>query len=270
VSERDQSQRRPVGESTSSWDQEAVGKSLNSEAGAVGDVAFGEGYSYHVGEQHVTCVEIFPQAQTVRLTTHAARIELFRQGPPTLTQEGVIFSQEYEQQSLHLTLSSTGEVSLALTLAPSSNAVEQSVITMASFEGIKEPLTGEQPLSGHSAPFTGHLEQQSTAPVDQEQTADEKQQRITLTGRVGKVPHLRTTKGGKTIATFPVAVHQEDGSTTWHTVVAFDERAQKLHETLTKGQSVQVIGYLHEREAKTKGGQPKIVQEVYAAVVKQR
>jgi hypothetical protein len=243
---------------------------LQAEIAAAHDVAFGQGYSLSVGEHRATQIEVFPNSQTVRVTTQAARIELFRQAPPTRTTEGVIFSQDHKHQSLSLTLSPTGEVSLTLTPAASSDAVERSVTVTVPAESIIEPFIGKQPLSGHPVSFGDHSEHPMEAAADQEQMTEEKQQRITLTGRVGRTPHLRMTKSGKTIATFPVAVHEEDGSTTWHQVVAFDERAKKLHEILAKGQSVQVIGYLHEREAKTKGRQPKIVQEVYAAVVKQR
>ncbi len=72
------------------------------------------------------------------------------------------------------------------------------------------------------------------------------------------------------IARFPLAVRDEAEQTTWHTILAFNERARKLAETLTKGQLAEVIGYVHERQVKGRSHQPKMVEEVYAAVVKPR
>jgi len=87
---------------------------------------------------------------------------------------------------------------------------------------------------------------------------------------LGRAPSFRTTRNGTLIASFPLAVRDEDGSTTWHTILAFGERAEKLRVQLDKGQAVQVISYQHEREVRTKRGETKIVREVYATMVKAR
>jgi single-stranded DNA-binding protein len=70
------------------------------------------------------------------------------------------------------------------------------------------------------------------------------------------------------IARFPLAEHHEENRTTWHQVVAFGPRAEKLKGMLTKGQVIEVIGYLHERQVRGRDGKTKTVQEVYAAVIK--
>lgn len=94
------------------------------------------------------------------------------------------------------------------------------------------------------------------------------QERITLLGRVGTEPRFRTTKNDVLVCNFPLAVHDEAGSTTWHDIVAFNERAVKLQDSLHKGQEVEVVGYVHRQTVKGKGGQPKEKREVWAAVVK--
>jgi single-stranded DNA-binding protein len=67
------------------------------------------------------------------------------------------------------------------------------------------------------------------------------------------------------MAKFPVAEHHPDGSTTWHTIVAFGKNAEGLRESLTKGQMVTVGGYPHHREITGKSGQTRKVTEIYLA-----
>jgi hypothetical protein len=226
----------------------------------------GQGHSLLVGPERATELEVYPHTQTVRVTTSTARIELFRQTSPTITPEGVVFAQEHTTQALRLRLAPSGEVDLAITLKTPQNVIERPPMPVRGGGGIQEPFSeetgGDDDLVTAATPS-----EQGTPPTEDH---PEKQQRITIAGRVGKAPHLRTTKSGRVVASFPVAVHNEDGTTTWRTVVVFDARAKKLSETVASGQSIEVIGYLHERETKTKGGKPKTVHEVYAAVVKNR
>lgn len=136
----------------------------------------------------------------------------------------------------------------------------------------------------HTAPATppeGH------SPTDQEppardvshdaerRTAEtEEEQRVQLTGRLGRSPSFRTAKNGTLVAKFPIAVHHEDGRTSWRTVLAFGERAKQLKTRmeageLLMGREVDVVGYLHENTRQGKNG-PRTVQEIYAVAVKKR
>ncbi len=145
-------------------------------------------------------------------------------------------------------------------------------------EPVEAPLTGVPPASRPTRPVEGEtvLLDHSGAPeraanAPGEQTAEHaEKQRVKLLGRVGREPVFRTTRNDVLIARFPVAVREDDDSTTWHQVLAFNERAKKLAGTLTKGQMVEIVGYQHERKTKTTDGKTKTVQEVYAAVIKPR
>ena len=97
-------------------------------------------------------------------------------------------------------------------------------------------------------------------------------ERLTLAGRVGAAPTLRTTPKGTLVARFPLGAHEESGATTWHTVLAFNQRAEQVRGTVKKGDAVEVIGYRHTRTlpARQEGRPPKEVVEVYATVVKPR
>lgn len=101
-------------------------------------------------------------------------------------------------------------------------------------------------------------------------TAETQAARLSLGGRLGRAPSFRTTRSGRLIASFPLAVRDEAGETTWHTVLAFDERAEQLRDQVAKGQYVEVVGYLHQRERTTRSGQTRVIEEVYATVIKPR
>lgn len=97
-------------------------------------------------------------------------------------------------------------------------------------------------------------------------------ERVQLAGRLGQDPKMRTTPKGTLIASFPLGVKDEANldKTTWHTVLAFQKRAEQVRDTLKKGDPVEVIGYVHEREIPRRDGSTRTVREVYATIIKQR
>lgn len=91
----------------------------------------------------------------------------------------------------------------------------------------------------------------------------EQRERVHLVGNVGAAPSFRTTPRGRFIVQFPLGVHEAE-STSWYTVLAFDERGKRLREKgLSRGQAVEVIGYPHPRTTRT----GTTVAEVYAVTV---
>lgn len=127
-----------------------------------------------------------------------------------------------------------------------------------------------------AAPQGGQERPQSELPAattatgpDRAPTA-EKQERVTIAGRVGMVPTFRTTPRGVRVARFTVAEHTDIESTTWRTILAFGRRADGLdQQPLERGQAVEVIGYPHQREVITNGVK-KTVEEIYATASKRR
>jgi single-strand DNA-binding protein len=82
----------------------------------------------------------------------------------------------------------------------------------------------------------------------------------TITGNVGKVQDLRTTRSGKPMLSFSVAsTYKKDGGepqTTWVDVVCFDEQADMVSQTLHKGDRVVVTGRLALETYQKKDGTP--------------
>jgi single-strand DNA-binding protein len=71
----------------------------------------------------------------------------------------------------------------------------------------------------------------------------------TVVGNVGQKPELRETKTGKVMCRFSVAStykskQGEEGTTTWVSVLCFDEMAAEVAAKADKGQRVVVTGRL--------------------------
>jgi len=64
---------------------------------------------------------------------------------------------------------------------------------------------------------------------------------LNLTGRLSRTLTFRTTRTDTLVASFPLAVRDEDGETTWHTILAFGQRTERLRDGLAKGQQVEVV-----------------------------
>ncbi|MGW2954816.1 single-stranded DNA-binding protein [Streptomyces eurythermus] len=109
----------------------------------------------------------------------------------------------------------------------------------------------------------------------QQEAGEAERERVKLTGRLGRTPTFRTTASGKLVGKFSLAVHTEDGQTTWHDVLAFGDRAAALQKRveagqLNKGNEIEVVGYPHTREYTGRDGTAKTAQEIYLAAVKRR
>ncbi|MCX4956878.1 single-stranded DNA-binding protein [Streptomyces virginiae] len=108
-----------------------------------------------------------------------------------------------------------------------------------------------------------------------QETAEAGAERVKLVGRIGRTPTVRETAGGKLVAKFPLAVHLEDGTTKWHDVLAFNDRAAAFKKRieageLVKGNEIEVVGYRHERDYQGRDGTTKTAQEIYSVAVKRR
>src|SRR3712207_2553342 len=103
---------QPDTEPQPTWEHEALADALHTAADTVHDVAFGAGHRFHVGQERTVQLEVFPAAHAARITTSTARLELFRQEPPTTTSEGVIFTHASPEEMLQVHLHATGDVVL--------------------------------------------------------------------------------------------------------------------------------------------------------------
>ena len=69
--------------------------------------------------------------------------------------------------------------------------------------------------------------------------------KITLVGRLGQDPELKTSKGGKSFAKFSIATNDGYGDnkkTNWHSCTAFGKAAELIEKYVKKGSEIAVSG----------------------------
>ena len=97
------------------------------------------------------------------------------------------------------------------------------------------------------------------------------QQRVVLTGRVGRDPTVWTTKRGITRAKFPLGSKEDPASdhTTWRDIHFWAQRAERVRDTVRKGQLLEVVAYRRVIEVTGPKG-ARQVEEFRGSVVKHR
>lgn len=68
---------------------------------------------------------------------------------------------------------------------------------------------------------------------------------ITLLGRIGREPEMRTTQGGMAVLSFPVADSKKVKGvekTTWYDCAIFGARAEALQQYIRKGEQIYING----------------------------
>jgi single-strand DNA-binding protein len=198
------------------------------------------------------------------------RIAVSKEATLTLypNNEAIEYQQQTKDHAIYLRAGKSGEFAFSLT--PVQPVRETQVVSQISPEDSRPdtvPVSDDRlrPTSGETTELPEN--QNSTHHAKGQAEEKENKERVVITGRVGRES---TTKQIKTrvMAKFPVAEHQPDGTTTWHTIVAFGKTAEGLRDSLAKGRTVTVAGYPHEQEVTGKAGQKRTVTEVYLAGLK--
>jgi Single-strand binding protein family len=273
-------------------DDQPLAETLGTRSATVRDVAYGEGVQYSIGRGDAR-LEVFPRTGVTRLTSQDVRVEPFGSKVTDVSPGGVEFSRTQPGQDASLTVVPDGGIVFTLVAGgerrpPVASESDESLTTPRSpaTTSVRAPETPQEPRSvtadtsvpqpavdGPAAPQAAREPTSPTTPPDR--AANPQQERISLTGRLGRDPAFRTTKTGSLVGKFPLAVHREDGHTTWHTVLAFGQRAEQLQRRvtegeLTQGREVDVVGYLHVNTRPGKDGKSRRVQEIYAVAVMKR
>ncbi|MFZ9388237.1 MAG: single-stranded DNA-binding protein [Chitinophagaceae bacterium] len=95
--------------------------------------------------------------------------------------------------------------------------------------------------------------------------------KVQLIGNLGNAPEVRTLEGGKKMATFSVATHEDyrnsNGEkvkeTQWHNLVAWGKLAEIVEKYLSKGKEVAIEGKLVSRSYNDKEGNKKYSTEIH-------
>ncbi len=95
--------------------------------------------------------------------------------------------------------------------------------------------------------------------------------KVILIGRVGQDPEIRATAGGKLIAHFSVATHEQwsdkvsgerQEQTEWHRIVAFGHLAELVQRFIKKGSTLYLEGKLQTRSWSDREGQKRQTTEI--------
>jgi single-stranded DNA-binding protein len=189
--------------------------------------------------------------------------------------EALEYRQQTPEHTIYLRASKAGELAFSFTPTPPI-PVSQEPSPIPPENPVPEtvPVSEEALLPGPTQvvepaqqPDVPTPTKDRAAVANNQIAGKEAKERKVITGRVGRVPTVKQIKTGL-MAKFPVAEHQPDGATTWHTVVAFGKNAETLRDSLTKGEMVSIAGYPHEREVTSRAGQTRTVTEIYLAGLK--
>ena len=91
---------------------------------------------------------------------------------------------------------------------------------------------------------------------------------VTLLGRVGADPELRSTKSGTAVVQLRLATDRYSKSgqseTDWHSVVVWGKTAEAVDRYVCKGDRVHVTGRLQQHSWQTDSGERRSRTEVHA------
>lgn len=90
---------------------------------------------------------------------------------------------------------------------------------------------------------------------------------VCITGRLVETPALSTTKNGKEVSTFRVAVRRDQNNTDFFTVVAWQGTAQHVCKWFQKGQMIAVEGRLLQNRFTDRDGKTRERVEIIAREV---
>ncbi|MBX6363487.1 MAG: single-stranded DNA-binding protein [Gemmatimonadetes bacterium] len=96
--------------------------------------------------------------------------------------------------------------------------------------------------------------------------------KVMLIGNVGADPELRTTPGGRRVATFSLATGrrftsrdgQQHEKTEWHRIVAWDRLAETAERAVRRGEPVYVEGRIEYRSWEDNAGRTRYATEIVA------
>jgi Single-strand binding protein family len=231
------------------WDIEGLSKALGAEGRPHQDVIWGDGHRFFLHEIPAE-LELYPEKMVVR----------------------------YHSPAVYLAMSDVSiENDAAGVRLTAEDSKSRTVVSLFKAEGVislAQPIPEEAaaPAVAEDARSAAQSTNKSDGNKNNNNTAEHRESpdRVTITGNVGRDPDVRTTAKGRKILKFPLGVHEEAGKTSWHEILFFDGKAEKVAEQISKGRLVTVVGYKHEREAEIKKGNTtfkKKVVEIYGATV---
>ena len=252
---------KPAETTSSTWNLPAVGESLRTQPRPLTDRLAGSGQAFHLAVD--VALTLFPERRLLRFSSPLAELTL---APVTNVEPQAdrlrVESSDAQHKATALFDPKGG---LIFTLQPNdaTSGLEPAIVEASIEQPENSPVPTPSPETeapaAEATPDAGEAAKTTTT------TEDERGERLVFTGRVGRVPELKTTAKGHRLVRIPLAVHEGE-ETSWHTIVFFDDLAERAVTTLAKGELVSVVGYKHVREIQTKRG-TKEQELIFAAAL---
>ena len=212
---------------TPSWELAPIRDALNAEWELQSDPALGDRILLRLPYPAPVEIACFPSTGLVHLSTPDNHLVLARLHPPVLDERGVVFSSHSEHLETELVVTHGGAVTLQLTPVSVDSPAAPPERPQDASDDANSPITRDT----QATPADGD-------PAAPEDGSDNRlEQGMTNRGSIPAFQAHRSTRVGAPfsyhqqdllIGRFPLAVHHEDASTTWHPIVVFGERAAAL------------------------------------------
>jgi hypothetical protein len=231
------------------WDIQGMAEALRAETEIVDDLYHGQGVLFRIGLSR-SKLAAWEQHNYIEATTEVIQVRMADVGRPGIDDSGVIFySRERPGQAVWIDhLGTITAHSAGLSPAPEHLYPEPTGSLPT-----HQPVLDAAPNAPVTAKQAGQQDAADSTPVEQREQSN----RVEIIGRVGWEPKYREFQSGNARLQFSISQQLEDGSTRWHTVKAFKERARKYRDTVHKGDAVHLVGGRATEKYNDKSGQER-------------
>lgn len=222
-----------------------MAEALRAETEVVEDLYHGQGVLFHIGLSR-SKLAAWQEHSYIEATTEVMQVRMTHVAPPGIDESGVIFYST-TQRGQAVWIDHGGSI---IAYSPGNSPAPEHLYperpgVLPSHPPVPEPA----PSSDELAPIASSS-QPATEPSEQR----ERSNRVEIIGRVGWEPKFREFQSGNARLQFSISQQMDDGSTRWHSVKAFRERAQRYKDVIHKGDAIHLIGGRATEQYRDKNG----------------
>ncbi len=236
------------------WDIQGMAEALAAETELVNDPYHGQGVLFRIGLSR-SKLAAWQQDGYVEAQSEAMHIRMARVERPGLDPDAVVLYSNEPRQVLWINRSGN-MTAHAVGLSPAPEHLYPAPDSLAARAHQPPP---EQGSPGSSEPASQETSRAAGAAAGElrPEGAEQREQsnRVEIIGRVGWEPKFREFQSGNARLQFSISQAMDDGSTKWHSVKAFKERARKYKDAIHKGDAVHLVGGKATEKYKDKKGQ---------------
>ena len=257
-----------------SWIPDGVQEALQSDRVQRMDHLWGVGERHFFGPIGECMIAFYPEHQTIEYENLELYLVFKKPSRLTVTEGAVYIDTPGETQTSFFAADRDGGVSLVikpkqLAIAPSPEPITAPPVSDQAAPWEVEGSASRRTADSDVADLGSNAEYRSPEPNELKDT--EHKQRIKLTGRLARPPHVDQTPSGKVRVKLILAEHpnpDDPDETVYHRVYATQRFAERIAaEELRQGEEVRLEGSPQERTV-TRNGKVEQEVQIYAYTVK--